>query len=240
MLKVGLVGVGGISGAHIPAWEEMKNAELVATCDILPRNWYQQQWRVSAPLAELFPDTAFYEDYDRMLEEAKLDAVIVETGADIHAAFCIKALEKNINVLSDIPNVATLKEAEDLWQASLKSKAEIYTGANPNFQKFTVLLNDFYNKGLLGKPYCMEAEYIHWSLPRSEMSIHLNENGDWRKLLIPIRYCTHSLGPLLTVLDEELRKVSCFGTGQHADKAEYENRKKDFEGAIIYHPLKSV
>ena len=33
MLKVGLVGVGGISGAHIPVWEEMENAELVALCD---------------------------------------------------------------------------------------------------------------------------------------------------------------------------------------------------------------
>ena len=36
MLKIGLVGVGGISGAHIPAWEEMENAELVALCDIRP------------------------------------------------------------------------------------------------------------------------------------------------------------------------------------------------------------
>ena len=69
---------------------------------------------MEAPLAELFPEAAFYEDYDRMLDEETLDAVIVETGADIHAKFCIKALEKNINVLSDIPNVATLKEAGDL------------------------------------------------------------------------------------------------------------------------------
>ena len=30
MLKVALVGVGGISGAHIPAWESMDDAELVA------------------------------------------------------------------------------------------------------------------------------------------------------------------------------------------------------------------
>ena len=27
MLKVGLVGVGGISGAHIPVWDEMKPEE---------------------------------------------------------------------------------------------------------------------------------------------------------------------------------------------------------------------
>ena len=30
MLKVALVGVGGISGAHIPAWEARGDAELTA------------------------------------------------------------------------------------------------------------------------------------------------------------------------------------------------------------------
>ena len=34
MLKVGLIGVGGISGAHIPCWEQMEDVELVALCDI--------------------------------------------------------------------------------------------------------------------------------------------------------------------------------------------------------------
>ena len=168
-----------------------------------------------------------YESYDKMLEEADLDVVIVETGADIHAEFCCKALEKNINVLSDIPNVASLEEAEMLWDAAKKSKAIISTGANPNYQKFTYLLKEFYDKGLLGDPYCMEAEYIHWTLPNSAMRIHLNENGDWRKLLVPIRYCTHSLGPLLTILNEELRYVSCFGTGIHGE-TDLEENKKNF------------
>ena len=197
-----------------------------AACDIKPSNWYEKQWLSDRALAEMFPEALFFESYDEMLEKGNLDAVIVETGADIHAEFCAKALEKNINVLTDIPVVANLKEAELLWEAEKKSSAMISVGANPNEQKFTVLLKDFYKKGLLGNPYCMEAEYIHWSLPKSDMHVHLNENGDWRKLLIPIRYCTHSLGPLLTILKEELRYVSCFGTGMHADD-EYYAKKDD-------------
>lgn len=216
-IRVGVVGLGHRGRALTKLSGNFDNVEIAAACDIKPHNWYQQQWRSDAPLAEMFPETVFYEDYDKMLDEAELDAVIVETGADIHAEFCIKALEKNINVLSDIPQVANLQEAEDLWKAGQKSKAVLYTGANPNFQKFAVLLKDFYKKGLLGKPYCMEAEYIHWSMPGSAEATHLVENGDWRKLLCPIRYCTHSLGPLLTILNEDLRKVSCFGTGKQAE-----------------------
>ncbi len=227
-LRIGVVGLGHRGRELIKVSSAIDTAEIVAVCDIRPHNWYEKQWLSERALSEMFPDTAFYEDYDKMLDDANLDAVIVETGADIHAEFCIKALDKNINVLSDIPNVANLKEAENLWKASLKSKAKIFTGANPNYQKFVVLLKDFYNKGLLGNPYCMEAEYIHWYMPSNKEAIKgLNENGDWRKLLIPIRYCTHSLGPLLTILKEDLRKVSCFGTGMHANPEEYPSKKDD-------------
>ena len=226
-IRLGVVGLGHRGRAMVKLAACFKQVRIAAACDILPHNWYAQQWLSDKPLAEMFPEAAFYEDYDKMLSEANLDAVIVETGADIHAAFCVKALEKNIHVLSDIPNVATLQEAEDLWKAAQASKAKILTGANPNFQKFTILLKEFYDKGLLGKPYCMEAEYIHWYLPTSAEHLHLTENGDWRKLLVPIRYCTHSLGPLLNILDEDLRKVSCFGTGQHADPSEYEDGRSD-------------
>lgn len=216
-IRLGTVGLGHRGREMTKMAALFPFVEIAALCDILPRNFYEQQWLCTAPMSELFPDTVYYEDYEKMLNEANLDIVIVETGADIHADFCIKALEKNINVLSDIPNVASLEEAERLWRAAEKSSAIISTGANPNYQKFAFLLRDFYEKGLLGKPYCMEAEYIHWFRPGSAEDIGVNENGDWRKLLIPIRYCTHSLGPLLAILDEPLRKVSCFGTGRHAD-----------------------
>lgn len=217
-IRLGVVGLGHRGRLMFKlAAEGFDNVIPAAACDILPHNWYEKQWLIDDAFCNIFPETEFYENYDEMLDKANLDAVIVETGADIHAEFCIKALEKNINVLSDIPNVANLKEAEDLWKAAQNSSAIISTGANPNEQKFTVMLKDFHKKGLLGKPYYMEAEYIHWSLWKSAEKIHLNENGDWRKLLIPIRYCTHSLGPLLTVLDKELRTVSCVGTGEHAD-----------------------
>jgi len=225
-IRVGIVGLGARGRAMLRLASQFDCVDIAAGCDIRVHNWFEKQWRAPASFAELFPEAKFFEDYDEMLDKGGLDLVIVETGADIHAEFCAKALEKDINVLSDIPSVASLKEAELLWKAAQKSKAILSTGANPNEQRFSVLLQDFYKKGLLGKPYCMEAEYIHWFMPGGEEQIHYNENGDWRKLLIPIRYCTHSLGPLLTILDEELRKVSCFGTGMHADE-EYRAKKDD-------------
>lgn len=50
MLKVALVGVGGISGAHIPAWESMDDAELVAICDIRPERMETIQTNAITPI----------------------------------------------------------------------------------------------------------------------------------------------------------------------------------------------
>lgn len=161
-IRVGVVGLGhrGREMFKLAA----KGFDFVvpaAACDLKPENWYEQQWLSDAPLSEMFPDAVFYNDYEEMLQKANLDLVLVETGADIHADFCCKALEYNLNVMTDIPVVASLEEAERLWKAAEKSTAMISVGANPNEQKFTVMLRDFHSKGLLGKPYCMEAEYIH-------------------------------------------------------------------------------
>ena len=216
-LRVGVVGLGHRGRTMFRlAGEKFECVDPVAACDVFPHNWYEKNWLMEKAMCEIFPNTVFYESYDEMLEKAKLDVVIVETGADIHAEFCAKALEKDINVLTDIPVVASLKEAELLWNTAQRSKATISVGANPNEQKFAIMLKEFYESGKLGKPYCMEAEYIHWSLPNSDAAKSLYENGNWRKLLCPIRYCTHSLGPLLTILKEDLRYVSCVGTGKHA------------------------
>ena len=113
--RVGVVGLGHRGRLMFSlACNNFECAIPAAACDLLPRNWYETQWLMDEPMCETFPDTEFYNDYNKMLDEANLDVVIVETGADVHAEFCKKALEKNINVLTDIPVVATLQEAKTL------------------------------------------------------------------------------------------------------------------------------
>lgn len=211
-IRVAVVGLGH-RGRHMAALalEAFDFVELVAACDIDPLLWTETQWMQKQPLKERFPATQFFEDYDKMLDECKPDFVLVETGANVHADFCIKALNRNINVFSDIPSVYSLDEAKRLWDAEQASTAQLMTGANPNEWGFINALVDLYERGLLGEPYYMEAEYIHSSFPNGDEA--KNIAVPWRKAIPPIRYCTHSLGPLLRILKEDLRYVICLGTG---------------------------
>lgn len=217
-IRIGVVGLGH-RGRHMAALA--KNAfefvELAAACDLDPELWNEKQWLQDDSMRNQFPETKFYDDYTKMLDENQFDIILVETGADVHADFCIKALNRNINVFSDIPSVANLREAKSLWEAEQASQVQLMTGANPNEWGFINALVDLYQKGMLGEPYYMEAEYIHCSRQNSDLHIELIKHSPWRKTLPPIRYCTHSLGPLLRILKEDLRYAICLGTGAHVD-----------------------
>ena len=123
-IRVGVVGLGPRGRDMFSlAVDTFDCAIPAAACDIKPSNWFEQRWRADAAFSEKYPDTPFFTDYDEMLEKANLDLVLVETGADIHAEFCCKALEKNINVMTDIPVVANLKEAEKLWKTAQRMQS---------------------------------------------------------------------------------------------------------------------
>ena len=60
MLNVALVGVGGISEVHIPAWNRMAETKLVALCDIRPEQM------------EKYENVNKYTDFDEMLRNPKV------------------------------------------------------------------------------------------------------------------------------------------------------------------------
>lgn len=199
-IRLGVIGFMRGCGFMTIAVNEFENVIPAAICDIDPKK--------GEKAARLFPDTPFYDNLDEMLEKAELDALIVETPANYHAEICAKALDAGVHVMSDIPCVDSLEEGKELLEAVRRSKPIYMSGANPNFRPTTEALLDVKEKGWLGKPYYIETEYVH-GLRR------LYETSPWRIKYPPIKYCTHSLGPVLELIDEEFEWVSCFGTGSH-------------------------
>lgn len=217
-LRLGVVGLGH-RGRSMFQWvaHGIDGIEAVAACDLNPDLFYKEvtfYYGGHHPsLQSEMPGVSFFKDYDEMLDKAGLDVVMIETPATCHAEFCIKALGKGIHVYSDIPSVASLKEAEMLWKAQRVSEAMLMTGATTCGWGFVLAMQNLYKQKFLGKPYYLEAEYIHDCRP-------LWDESPWRKPgsgnhRYPISYCTHSLGPLLTVMEEELRTVICVSTGSH-------------------------
>ncbi len=150
-----------------------------------------------------------FERVEEMFDAGLVGAVLVETPPETHAGICAAALGHGLHVMSDVPAVNEIAEAGPLWEAAGRAKSVYAFGATTNFWGFVETCADLLRQGALGKPYYAEAEYvadIGW----------LTALTPWREHFAPIRYCTHSLGPILKWIGEELREVACFSTGsQH-------------------------
>lgn len=112
MLNVALVGVGGISGAHIPAWEKREDAELVALCDIRPEQM------------DKYPDKRRYTDFDLMLENEKIDILDICLPTYLHADFSVRAMEKGINVICEKPVSLNREDVKRVYECAERNNVK--------------------------------------------------------------------------------------------------------------------
>ena len=68
-IRLGVVGLGHRGRALVKMAALFDNVEITAVCDLIEKNWFEQQWLSAAPLSEMFPEAKFYLDYDEMLEK---------------------------------------------------------------------------------------------------------------------------------------------------------------------------
>lgn len=139
MLKVGLVGVGGISGAHIPCWEKMEDAELLALCDIRPEQ-----------LAR-YPDKRHYTSLEQMLEQEQLDILDICLPTFLHADAAVLALEKGIHVICEKPISLHKEDVARIYSAAERSGATFMVAQVLRFWPEYTFLKQLYDSGRYGK-----------------------------------------------------------------------------------------
>lgn len=147
-LRIAVVGLGKMGLSHF----SMVNAHPLTDTVICDATGYM----IDA-LKRYVPNTV-YTDFDRMLDEATLDAVVIATPSKLHTAMVRKALEKGLAVFCEKP--LTLDPAESLDLAETAEAAGLvsqvgyhyrYVGA---FQEMKRILES----GALGRPTHAHAE----------------------------------------------------------------------------------
>lgn len=192
IIKMGIFGLGrgGSFYKNIMA----NNAEIVAVCD-----------RDTAKLEEakkhLGQDLATYTDFDAFIEHEGMEAVFLCNFFHQHAPFAIKALERNIHVLSECTANGTMAEGVALVRAAEKSQAIYALAENYPYMRFNQEMKRVFASGTLGKLLFAEGEYNHPVDPADVKYIkELRPYAKhWRNFLPRTYYVTHALAPLMYI-----------------------------------------
>lgn len=125
-LKVGILGCGPISqAAHFESAVKARNAELYAICDVADD--------LRERMAATYAPSKSYRDYDQMLADPAVEAVIIATSDAFHVEAASAALKAGKHVLCEKPLGVAVEEVEDLKRAVTASGKILQVGHMKRF-----------------------------------------------------------------------------------------------------------
>jgi len=218
-VKLGVVGV--IRGAAAGSIAADENVQITAICDKNPETLAERREKF---LAEGKPEPLCLTDYDALLA-TDIDAVYIATDKPLHTEHTLRALAAGKHVLSEIPVIETREEAKILRDAVKAHPHLKYMAAeNCCYWAFIETWKRMHEDGEFGEIVYAEAEYLHSSPPGN---IKPYTTDHWRRTSPAITYITHSLGPLLQIMDDRCISVSCI-----APAAVYNPHKTGAENGV--------
>jgi predicted dehydrogenase len=125
-LKVGILGCGPIAqAAHFESAAKAHNAELHAICDVAD-DLRQRMAATHVPAKS-------FRDYEEMLADPDLDAVVIATADAFHVAAATQALDAGKHVLCEKPLGVAVEEVEALKAAVAASGRLLQVGHMKRF-----------------------------------------------------------------------------------------------------------
>ncbi|MBM3213796.1 Gfo/Idh/MocA family oxidoreductase [Candidatus Poribacteria bacterium] len=154
-LKVGIIGVGGIAGTHVPGWQASPHAEIVAGSDLDER--VLEHWGKNLGVKKLSKDPA------ELFADKDIDIIDVCTPNNYHAPLSIAALEAGKHVICEKPLAPTPALIDKMIAARDKSGKLLMTAQHFRFQGNSKAMKAELSTGVLGDIYHARS----WMLRRA-------------------------------------------------------------------------
>jgi len=155
MLKVGIVGFGFMGRTHYQCWKKVKEAEIVAICDVNP-NIEEDTKKAVGNIGDTSEEVDFsslkvYTDLDEMLAKEKLDAVSITLPTFLHPDTSIKALSAGVNVMCEKPMALNSKECARMIAEAERSGKILQIGHCVRFWPEYAKAKEIIDSGRYGK-----------------------------------------------------------------------------------------
>ncbi len=205
----------GVFGAYrgmtmVKVLAKHPDAMLVAVCD----KYRPALDKVRALAEENGLSVALYEDFEAFFAH-DMDGVVLANYANEHAPYAVRLLKSGRHVLSEVLPCETMVQAVALIEA-VEASGKVYAYAeNYCYMWHAFEMRRRYEAGEIGEVQYAEGEYIH-DCAAIWPGITYGERDHWRNNIYPTYYCTHSVGPMMTITGRRPVRVSGFVTQDNA------------------------
>lgn len=202
VVKVGVIGYGGIGKFHLQGWLALKDkgVQVTAVCDADPGKWSVVESVYGGMGLPVPPKDGFlYLDMNEFIEKSGVDCVSICLPNFLHEPAAVACFEKGMHVLLEKPAANTLEGARNIHAAWKKSGKVGAAQLNNNYTPLYELAFDLMHSGTFGELQTVDG----WWTRRNGIPFY----GDWFGIKAKsgggpgIDLMPHLLGWLLGVMD---------------------------------------
>jgi predicted dehydrogenase len=152
-LNFALVGCGRIAQKHAEALINIKDAELVAVCDIKDERAAEYGKKYSVP---------FYTDYNEMLQKENIDVVNILTPSGLHAKHTIDIVSKyRKHIVCEKPMALRLQDADEMIRVCDENGVKLFIVKQNRYNLPVQKLREALEEGRFGK-LVMGTVRVRW------------------------------------------------------------------------------
>ncbi|WP_205700213.1 Gfo/Idh/MocA family protein [Erysipelothrix sp. HDW6A] len=141
IVKIGVLGAGQISQAgHFDSIRRSSNAMLYAICDV--------DTFLLNEMNNIYHPTKLYTDYDEMLADPEVEAVVIGIADQYHVAMTEKAVKAGKHVLVEKPLGMSIEEVVHLGEVVKKSDVHVQVGNMKRFDEGLQEAKKFIDDGM--------------------------------------------------------------------------------------------
>lgn len=225
MVRVAVIGTGGISNAHIQGYLQFPDrCRIVALVDIVPEK--ARQIREKYQLS----DAQVYDDHTKILDRDDIDLADICTPPYVHASISVNCLRAGMNVVCEKPMAASLEECDAMLRARDESGKKLSVIAQNRFRQPIRNLKELLDSGLAGSVRSVQVDSLWW---RGHCYYDLWWRGTWEKEGggCTLNHAVHHVDMLLWMMGLPESVTSVLSNVAH-DNAEVE----DLSMSILRYP----
>lgn len=208
MIKIGIIGLGKMGLSHFAIFNAHPEVEVTAVCDPSP---------FMKIILEKYMGKQCYKDYKQMIDEKRLDAVVVATPTRFHSDIVKYALNKKLHVFCEKPFCLKVEEGRELIALAERNGLVNQVGYHCRFTGVFQKTRELLDRKVIGDVY-------HFMMEVYGNVVQKKKGGTWRSDRAEgggclFDYASHGIdlvhylvGPTRTVRGTCLKKVFSAGT----------------------------
>ena len=152
-VSIGVIGVGGVAQiVHLPILKRLPDVKVTAIIDT--------QQEKARTIAERFDVPVTARSLAELPEDTPLDAVLVSTPNDTHAAVVLDALGRGKHVLCERPLAPTSEATEELIRAAEAAERQLMVAMNQRYRLDVRAIRQFVASGEMGDVILMRSVWL--------------------------------------------------------------------------------